>query len=144
MTYANPTAVRANLFAGVGPTDLAAALLRLTMGGLFLAHAWMKLVLFTPAGTAAFFESLGLPGLLAYVVIAAEGLGGIALILGLWSRWVSLALLPILAGSIYPHWGAGFFFSNPGGGWEFSLFWSVALVVQALLGNGAYALDRKR
>jgi putative oxidoreductase len=144
MTYANPSAAGTSLLAGVNKADLAATILRLTMGALFLAHTWMKLVLFTPAGTVGFFESLGFPGFLAYVVIAAEGLGGIALILGLWSRWVSLALLPILLGSIYPHWGAGFFFSNPGGGWEFSLFWSVALIVQALLGNGAYALSRER
>ncbi len=144
MTYATPPAAGTPLLAGINNADLAATILRVTMGGLFLAHTWMKLVLFTPAGTVGFFESLGIPGFLAYVVIAAEGLGGIALILGLWSRWVSLALLPILLGSIYPHWGAGFFFSNPGGGWEFSLFWSVALIVQALLGNGAYALSRER
>lgn len=144
MTYASRPAAGTPLLAGVNNADLAATILRVTMGGLFLAHTWMKLFLFTPAGTAGFFESLGFPGFLAYVVIAAEGLGGIALILGLWARWVSLALLPILMGSIYPHWGAGFFFSNPGGGWEFSLFWSVALIVQALLGNGAYALSRER
>ena len=144
MTYATPTADRASLLAGVSNADLAATLLRVTMGVFFLAHVWMKLVLFTPAGTVAFFESLGFPGFLAYVVIAAELLGGIALMLGVWSRWVSLALLPILLGSIYPHWVAGFFFSNPGGGWEFPAFWSVALILQALLGNGAFALGRDR
>ena len=144
MTYATPSIDRANLLAGVTNVDFAATLLRVTMGVLFLAHAWMKIVLFTPAGTVAFFESLGFPGFLAYVVIVAELLGGLALILGLWSHWVSLALLPILLGSIYPHWGAGFFFSNEGGGWEYPAFWSVALIVQALLGNGAYALSRDR
>jgi putative oxidoreductase len=144
LTYANPTTDRASLLAGVQNADFAATILRVTMGVLFLTHVWMKLVLFTPAGTVAFFESLGLPGFMAYVVIVAELLGGVALILGLWSRWVSLALLPILLGSIYPHWSAGFFFSNPGGGWEFPAFWSVALIVQALLGNGAFALGRDR
>lgn len=144
MTYATPTADRASLLAGLSPADLAATILRVTMGVFFLAHVWMQLVLFTPTGTVAFFESLGFPGFLAYVVIVAELLGGIALILGFWSRWVSLALLPILLGSIYPHWGAGFFFSNEGGGWEFPAFWSVALIVQALLGNGAFALGRDR
>ncbi|WP_211307057.1 DoxX family membrane protein [Roseinatronobacter thiooxidans] len=78
------------------------------------------------------------------MVIAAELLGGIGLILGLWSRWVALVLLPIPLGLIYPHWSAGFFFSNAGGGWEFPAFWSVALIVQALLGNGAFALGRDR
>ena len=70
---------------------------------------------------------------------------GIALILGLYSRWVSLPLVPILLGSIYvPHGAAGFFFSNEGGGWEFPAFWAVTLVVQALLGDGAFALKRSR
>ena len=79
------------------------------------------------------------------MVIFAELAGGIALIAGLWSRWVSLALIPILLGSIYaPHGAAGFFFSNQGGGWEFPALWTVALAVQALLGNGAYALGRSR
>jgi putative oxidoreductase len=145
MTYTTASLSRANLFAGVSNADLAATILRVTLGVFFLAHTWLKLVIFTPAGTVGFFESLGFPGYLAYVVIAAEGLGGIALILGLWSRWVSLALVPILLGSIYaPHGAAGFFFSNEGGGWEFPAFWAVALIVQALLGNGAWALGRDR
>jgi putative oxidoreductase len=144
MTYATPSTDRTRLLAGITDADLAATILRVAMGVLFLAHVWMKFVLFTPAGTVAFFQSLGFPGVLAYVVIIAELVGGIALILGLWSRWVSLALLPILLGSIYPHWSAGFFFSNEGGGWEFPAFWSVALIVQALLGNGAFALSRDR
>lgn len=136
---------RPTLVAGVSNADLAATILRVSMGVLFLAHAWLKLVIFTPAGTVGYFESLGFPGFLAYLVIAAELAGGIALIAGAWTRWVSLALVPILLGSIYaPHGAAGFFFSNEGGGWEFPLFWAVALVVQALLGDGAYAVKRTR
>ena len=100
---------------------------------------------FTPAGTAAYFGSLGFPDALAYLVIAAELFGGAALILGVWTRWVSLALIPVLLGSIYaPHGAAGFFFSNEGGGWEFPAFWVVALIVQALLGDGAFSLKRDR
>lgn len=134
---------RTNFVTDATSADLAATLLRVSMGVLFLAHAGLKVFVFTPAGTAGFFASLGLPGPLAYLVIAAELLGGIALILGVYSRWVSLALVPILLGSIYvPHGAAGFFFSNEGGGWEFPAFWAVTLVVQALLGDGAYALKR--
>lgn len=146
MTHAtSPDAARPALVAGVSNADLAATILRVSMGVLFLAHAWLKLAIFTPAGTVGFFESLGFPGFLAYVVIAAELLGGIALIVGVWTRWVSLALVPVLLGSIYaPHGAAGFFFSNEGGGWEFPAFWAVALVVQALLGDGAYAFKRNR
>lgn len=146
MTY-EPTAATANrsFLAGITKADLAATILRVSLGGLFLAHAGLKIFVFTPAGTAGYFASLGLPGPLAYLVIAAELFGGIALILGLYSRWVSLALVPILLGSIFtPHGAAGFFFSNEGGGWEFPAFWAITLVIQALLGDGAVALKRHR
>jgi len=118
----------------------AALLLRVALGALFLAHAGLKLLVFTPAGTVRFFGSLGLPPTLAYVTIAAEVLGGIALILGLWTRVVAIALTPILLGAIFTvHGTAGFFFNNANGGWEFPAFWAVALIVQALLGDGAFA-----
>lgn len=146
MTYATASAsARSSLVDGVTNADLAATILRVSMGVLFLAHAGLKLFIFTPAGTAGYFTSLGLPGPLAYLVIAAELFGGLAMILGVYSRWVSLALVPILLGSIYvPHGAAGFFFSNEGGGWEFPAFWAETLVVQALLGDGAFALKRSR
>jgi putative oxidoreductase len=118
----------------------AALALRVTMGVYFLVHAGLKLFVFTPAGAAAFFGSLGLPPALAYLTILAELVGGLMLIAGVMTRWVSLALVPILIGAVWVHFGAGFIFSNQGGGWEFPLFWAVALFVQALLGDGAYAL----
>lgn len=123
----------------------AALLLRLTLGGLFLVHAGLKIFVFTPAGTAGFFASLGLPPVLASVTIAAELAGGIALILGLWTRTVAIVLVPILLGAIVTvHGAAGFFFNNPNGGWEYPAFWAVALIVQALLGDGAFALRPRR
>jgi putative oxidoreductase len=119
----------------------AALLLRVSLGGLFLAHAGLKFFVFTPAGTAKFFGSVGLPPELAYLVITAEVLGGIALILGVWTRIVAIAAVPILLGAIFTvHGAAGFFFTNPHGGWEYPAFWIVALLVQSLLGDGAYAL----
>jgi putative oxidoreductase len=122
-------------------TPYAALLLRLSLGGLFLAHAGLKLLVFTPAGTAKFFASLGLPPALAYVAMAAEIIGGAALILGVWTRLAALALTPILLGAIFTvHGHAGFFFTSPNGGWEFPAFWAVALIVQALIGDGALAL----
>ena len=118
-----------------------ATLLRTTLGGLFLAHAGLKYFVFTPAGTAQFFESVGIPGGLAYGVLAAEVVGGFALILGIYTRITALALVPILLGAIISvHASAGFFFSNANGGWEFPAVWAVALVVQALIGDGAFAL----
>ena len=125
-------------------TDLAALILRIALGGLFLAHAGLKIFVFTPAGTAGFFQSIGLPGPLAYLVIAVEVLGGLALIAGYRTRIVALALIPVLLGAIATvHFAAGFWFSNANGGWEYPAFWIVALVVQALLGDGAASLGRK-
>lgn len=122
-------------------TAYGALVLRVSLGALFLAHAGLKLFVFTPAGAAHFFASLGLPPALAYVTIAAEVGGGVALILGVWTRALSLALIPILLGAILTvHGKAGFFFDSPNGGWEFPAFWIVALVTQALIGDGAFAL----
>ncbi|MCM2504650.1 DoxX family protein [Aureimonas altamirensis] len=119
----------------------AALALRLVLGLLFLAHAGLKIFVFTPAGTAQFFESLGLPGVLAYIVMLAEVLGGVALILGFKTRIVAPALIPILLGAIVTvHGPAGFFFTNEGGGWEFLGLWIVGLVALALLGDGPYAV----
>ncbi|MFC0218848.1 DoxX family protein [Pseudochelatococcus lubricantis] len=119
----------------------AALVLRLALGILFLAHAGLKIFVFTPAGTAGFFGSLGLPGWLAYVTILWELLGAAALILGVWPRLAALALVPILFGAIFTvHGPAGFFFNNPNGGWEFPAFWIVGLVALALVGDGALAL----
>lgn len=140
MTYA--ATERAPLSVSAANIDYAALLLRVTMGIAFIAHAYLKYAIFTPAGTVQYFQALGLPGPLAYVVMAAEFFGGIALILGVWTRWVSIALLPIMLGAIFAHSGNGFFFTAANGGWEFPAFWAVALAVQALIGGGAFALKR--
>jgi putative oxidoreductase len=119
----------------------AALALRLSLGVLFLAHAALKVWAFTPAGTAQYFGSIGLPPDLAYLVILAEIVGGLALVLGLYTRLAALALVPLLIGTIVTVHGAnGWLFSNAGGGWEFPAFWAAALVVQALLGDGSFAL----
>ncbi len=123
----------------------AALLLRVSLGGLFLAHAALKIFVFTPAGTAQFFASVGVPPALAYVTMAAEVVGGVALILGVWTRLAALALTPVLIGAIATvHGAAGFFFNNANGGWEYPAFWIVALLVQALLGDGALAMVPSR
>jgi len=124
--------------------DHAALVLRVSVGVLFLAHGLLKVLVFTPTGTVAFFASLGLPAILAYATIAAEVLGGIALVLGVGTRWVSLTLIPVLLGATWAHAGNGWVFSNAGGGWEFPLFWAVVMGVQALLGDGAHALKLNR
>ena len=120
--------------------DYAATLLRLTSGVTFLAHGLLKLTVFTIPGTVGYFESLGLPGVFAYLTILAELGGGLALILGVATRAVALALMPVLLGAVWVHAGNGWLFSGTGGGWEFPLFWAMIQLVIALLGAGAFAL----
>ena len=116
-------------------------LLRLALAVLFFAHVGLKLFVFKPAGTAGFFKSLGLPGWFAYVTIVWELVGAFALLLGIWPRVFAIILIPVLAGTITKvHGKAGFWFSNPNGGWEYPAFWIVALLTLALLGDGPLAL----
>ena len=118
----------------------AALLLRVSLGVMFIAHAALKYFVFTLPGTANFFASLGLPGVLGYVTFGAELVGGILLIAGVRTRVVALALVPILLGATWAHAGNGWLFTSPNGGWEYPAFWTIALLVQSLLGDGAFAL----
>ena len=126
-------------------SDYAALLLRVSLGTMYIAHSLvLKWMTFTLAGTAQYFESLGLPGALAYATFWAELTGGILLVLGVQSRWVALGLLPVLFGAAWVHIGNGWVFSGQGGGWEYPLYLIVLSVAQALLGDGAYALKPSR
>jgi len=117
-------------------------LLRIALGIIYIAHsAYLKVVVFTIPGTVAFFESIGLPGLLAYAVIVAETIGGVMLVLGVRVREAASVLTFVAFGAVWAHSGAGWLFTNEGGGWEYPLFLAIATMVQALLGPGALTLD---
>ena len=120
---------------------IAALLLRVSLAIMFFAHAWLKIKVFTPAGSVKYFESLGVPGSLAYLTMAAEIGGGLLLLFGIETRWVALALVPLMLGTIVlVHGKNGFWFTNKDGGWEYPAFWVVGLLVLALLGDGSAAL----
>ncbi|MBL8483327.1 MAG: DoxX family protein [Rhodocyclaceae bacterium] len=125
-------------------TELGITLLRIALGVMWIAHALLKLLVFTLPGTASFFDSVGIPGLLAYPVFAAELAGGIALVLGIYARQVSLALLPVMLGATSVHLHNGWVFTSAGGGWEYPLFLSVASLALWLQGDGAGALRRSK
>lgn len=124
--------------------DLISLLLRCTTGVLFLAHGfYLKVFVFGLDGTVEFFQSLGYPALAAYVVIAVETLGGLALIVGLFTRWVALATVPVLLGATLTHASNGWLFSAPDGGWEYPVFWMVVMLALALMGDGRYSLAHR-
>jgi putative oxidoreductase len=126
-------------------TPYAAFLLRLTMGVMLLAHGLLlKVMTFGLPGTMGFFGSLGYPPIFGAIIAIAEIAAGVALIAGVWVRLASLLMIPIMIGATIQHLPAGWLFSAQGGGWEFPAFWTVALLVQAGLGAGAFALDASR
>ena len=119
------------------PALVGDTLLRVALGIMFIAHSVvLKYFTFTLAGTAQYFDSIGLPASLAYVVFALEAIGGVLLVLNIATRWVALALVPVLLGAMWVHLGNGWVFSAPNGGWEYPLFLIVTSLVVALQSVG--------
>lgn len=128
------------------PTDttaLAATLLRLSLGVILVAHALLKILVFTLPGTAGFFESQGFPGWAAYPVVAIEGIGGLLMIAGYRVRYAALANIPVLIGALTVHVGNGWLFTAKNGGWEYPALLVALAVVVALLGDGAFAIAKR-
>ena len=121
-------------------TDLAALLLRASLGVMWITHGLLKLLVYKVEGFEQFLAANDLPTFIAVPTIAAELVGGALILAGLRGRWVSLLLLPVLIGATSVHLGNGWVFSNEGGGWEYPVFLIAASLVHALLGDGRYAI----
>ena len=125
------------------PSRVGATVLRVSLGLMFIAHSVvLKYFMYTLAGTAQYFASIGLPAALAYVVFALEAIGGVLLVIGLHTRWVASSLIPVLIGATWAHIGNGWVFSNAHGGWEYPLYLIVISVVVALQAEPARAVTR--
>jgi putative oxidoreductase len=112
------------------------SLLRIHFGVILLAHGWLKISVFTLAGTVGYFASLGLPSIVAYLTIFGEIAAGLALIAGMQTRLASILSVPILLGATFFHLGNGWLFSVEGGGWEFPASLTVIAIAIALMGSG--------
>lgn len=122
-------------------SDIAPLINRLTLGVVYLAHsAYLKIMVFTVAGTVGFFASLGLPAVIAYAVIAIEILGGIALILGIQTRIAATLLTLISLGATWAHSNAGWLFTNEGGGWEYPAVLTFMTASLIFSGAGRFAV----
>jgi len=124
------------------PSQFGITVLRVSLGVMWIAHALLKLFVFTLPGTAQFFASVGIPGFLAYPVFAIELLGGVAVVLGIYARQISLALTPIMLVAASVHFGNGWVHTSAGGGWEYPIFLSIASIVLWLVGDGAFTVRR--
>ena len=124
------------------PSQIGITLLRVSLGVMWIAHALLKVFVFTLPGTAQFFATIGFPGFLAYPVFAVELLGGAALALGVYARQVSLALTPVMLVAASVHFDNGWVHTSAGGGWEYPIFLALASLALWLVGDGAFALRR--
>lgn len=130
--------------------DVAPLALRFALGVIFFMHGWQKLTVFSVGGTSAFLASLGfpIPGFFAVVLIAVETLGGIALVLGLFTHVAAkLAAIVAVVALFSVHIANGFFI-NPevggaGYGYEYILLILAAAVSLTITGAGKYSLDAR-
>lgn len=130
---------------GLLEPETGAFILRVALGSVLLAHSvYLKLMVFTLPGTAQFFDSVGLPGFMAYVVFGIEAIAGIALILGIKTREFSALVIPVLLGATWVHSANGWLFNNEGGGWEYPLILTIMAVAQISLGDGIWSITSKK
>src|SRR5260221_14708129 len=121
----------------------AAFVLRISLGLMFVAHALLKLMVFTMPGTVQYFQSIGLPGSFAYLTVAVELIGGALILGGVYARWGALATLPGRLGATWAHAGHGWVFNSPNGGWGYPAFLAPTSIVLAVTGDGRFALSNK-
>ena len=119
----------------------AALLLRVTLGIYAILHLYWKFYV-RPDGFDGWWNGLAMSGYPAWVilyVLSGEFLGAICLIPGICARWVALYAMPLIVGAAQ-FWMVrkGFFFTAAGA--ELPVLWAVALIVQAGIGDGAFAL----
>ena len=120
-----------------------ATLLRVSLGIVYVMHAYLALVINGPAGMIAYNVKAGipLPEVATWYLILAHGLGGILLVLGIYTRWAALANVPVMLGAIvFVHLKNGFWAHQQG--YEYVLVLLVATVATAMIGGGALSLKR--
>jgi putative oxidoreductase len=125
-----------------GLKDNGIALLRVAIGGVFVAHGIQKLAVFGISGLAGFLGQLGVPfpTLSAIAVTGAELLGGLALVAGLFTRWAALPIaFSMLVAAVTVHLKGGFFLPN---GVEYVLTLFLASIALVLTGSGSFSVDR--
>lgn len=123
--------------------DWAPLILRLVLGGAFIAHGYPKLFKMF-AGFAGWLESIGIrPGKFwAAVVGIVEFFGGIALVLGLFTQLVGLLVaIDMVVAMAKVKWGKVKFIEMERMGWELDLAYLAMALALVFVGSGSYSLD---
>jgi putative oxidoreductase len=143
----NPApAAFAAFFAGAAAdqatTQYGLFILRVAIGTDWIVHAFLK----TYRGMythEALLAKNGISPLLAWPTFSLEVIGGVAILLGWYTRQWAAFLLIFLAVVVWIKWPVGWIYSNTGGGWEYPLFWLMAQLTLVLAGGGAFALQKR-
>ena len=133
-----------------------ALILRVTLGAIYVMHAWTALAVITPKGMGSLIVRIGVPPnlvrILVWYTIVAHGVGGALMIVGLWTRAAAVANLPIMLVALAAvHYPQGFFMrglvADPATGrigvvgYEFALLLVAGTAALALIGSGALSVD---
>ncbi|GGI99056.1 hypothetical protein GCM10008022_04740 [Paenibacillus hunanensis] len=117
-------------------------IMRVVLGILFLAHGISKFQMGMD-GVAGWFQSVGIPGFLAYVVSPIELVGGILLIIGLFTRYVSILLIIVLLGAVFTvKLSAGLMGNGQMAGYELDLSFMLVALYLAVTNNTGFSLDQ--
>lgn len=137
-------------------SPLGATVLRVMLGAVYIAHGYYIFdVLTTDAFTVMVNKQLGLPvgDYVTVYILLAHWVGGIMLILGVFTRWVAMANVPVMIGAVVLfHFDQGFFLHGvivdaakskvDVAGYEYALVLMAATIAQVFLGTGALGLTR--
>lgn len=128
----------------------AALILRVVLGAVMFGHGAQKLLGWFGGhgfeGTIGFFTgTLGLPWIVAFLVIVGESFGAVGLIAGFVTRFTAASFIVIMLGAIPQHWSHGFFMNwfgqQTGEGFEFHLLVIAVSAALVLLGGGKWSVD---
>ena len=122
--------------------DFAPLILRIVLGIIFLYHGYDKVFVKGHTAITGFMASLGLPlpSLMAFLVSYGELIGGILLILGVFTYWVTLMDIVIALVALFTvHFANGFSLAN--GGYEYILLILATSIALMISGPGKYSLD---
>ena len=131
----------AGFYASAG--DIAYTLVRVVIGVMFLMHVWGKFNGGVARVAGAFGNNYGLPMpyLFAYTAMGLELVGGICLVVGLFTRFFGAALaIEMAIALVVAHLPKGY--AAGGGGYEYVLLIGACCFLIALRGGGPYSVDR--
>jgi putative oxidoreductase len=117
----------------------AALLLRVTIAGLFIFALYGKFIVRPISLWWNGLLKAGYPEWVLAYSLSAEFAAAVFLLLGIYTRWVSLYTIPMMMGATQ-FWMARKGFPFTEAGWEMPFVWTIMLLIQALLGDGAFAV----